>query len=449
MDLTGKENKMSDMVLSVEKVSKAFKKQDAQQLTVLENVNLTLQEGEIVALLGKSGSGKSTLLRIIAGLTAPSSGNVKYRGHPVKEPVPDISMVFQSFALMPWLTAQQNVELGLEAKSLPKRERQKQAVEAIDMVGLDGFEKAYPRELSGGMQQRVGFARALVRQPDLLLMDEPFSSLDILTAENLRDDLLELWEKNEQMKSILYVTHSIEEAVLTADRIIIFGSNPGFIRGELKVDLPTPRSSSDIEVEKIIDQVYHMLTTAETTELKERMNKRQALTIGYRLPEAEVAELTGLLNAMHELKDHGVAIDLPELSENVRLNVDDLFPILEVLSVLGLANVSEGDVTMTNLGRKLIEGDIDSRKQLFAKILQKKIPLAKHVVKVLQERQSHQAHESRFLNELEDHFTYEEARRVFDTFIKWARYAEIIDYDANAQMITLDPTNIAYTLQPN
>jgi NitT/TauT family transport system ATP-binding protein len=449
VDLTGKENKMSDTVLSVEKVSKAFKKQEAQQLTVLENVNLTLQEGEIVALLGKSGSGKSTLLRIIAGLTAPSSGNVKYRGHPVKEPVPDISMVFQSFALMPWLTAQQNVELGLEAKSLPKKERQKQAVEAIDMVGLDGFEKAYPRELSGGMQQRVGFARALVRQPDLLLMDEPFSSLDILTAENLRDDLLELWEKNEQMKSILYVTHSIEEAVLTADRIIIFGSNPGFIRGELKVDLPTPRSSSDIEVEKIIDEVYHMLTTAETTELKERMNKRQALTIGYRLPEAEVAELTGLLNAMHELKDHGVAIDLPELSENVRLNVDDLFPILEVLSVLGLANVSEGDVTMTNLGRKLIEGDIDSRKQLFAKILQKKIPLAKHVVKVLQERQSHQAHESRFLNELEDHFTYEEARRVFGTFIKWARYAEIIDYDANAQMITLDPTNIAYTLQPN
>jgi NitT/TauT family transport system ATP-binding protein len=428
-------------IIHVENLSKAFKKPDKQDLHVLENVNFRLKEGEIVALLGKSGSGKSTLMRIIAGLTAPTQGSVSYRGNEVKAPVADISMVFQSFALMPWLTVQQNVELGLEARKISKKERRHLASEAIDMIGLDGFENAFPKELSGGMRQRVGFARALVLKPDLLLMDEPFSALDVLTAENLRDDLLELWEKNENMKGILFVTHNIEEAVLLADRIIIFGSNPGFIRGELSIDLPQPRSGQDMTVTNYIDEVYRLMTTAETSELRERMNRRKALTIGYRLPDADVAELSGLLAEMEELQERG-AIDLPALADEVRLDIDDLFPIIEVLSVLKLAQVSDGDITMTNLGREFINLDIIERKTLFAKLLMMNIPLARHVVKILKERPHKRAHETRFLTELEDHFSDDEAQRIFDTFIEWGRYAELIEYDSTSGNVILDETHL-------
>lgn len=429
------------IVVDVKKVSKAFRKSDKQELLVLDSVDFTLHEGEIVALLGKSGSGKSTLLRIIAGLTAPSSGEVVYRGKQVSAPVPDISMVFQSFALMPWLTVLQNVELGLEARKIDPKVRRERALKAIDMIGLDGFENAYPKELSGGMRQRVGFARALVIEPDLLLMDEPFSALDILTAENLREDLLQLWEKNDSMKGILYVTHSIEEAVLTADRIIVFGSNPGFIRGELKIDIPHPRNSQDPAVTDLIDSVYKMMTTAETKELAERMNKRHALTIGYRLPEVDVAELNGLLGEMFDLQEKG-AIDLPELADHIHLDIDDLFPIIETLSVLGLAKVSDGDITMTAQGKRFMDAEIEERKVIFSQLMIKHIPLARHVVKVLKERPHNKAPESRFLNELEDHFSEDEAKRVFETFIDWARYAEIVEYDANSQTITLDETNL-------
>ncbi|MCF6768242.1 nitrate/sulfonate/bicarbonate ABC transporter ATP-binding protein [Thiotrichales bacterium 19S11-10] len=430
----------SEGIISVSNVNKAFKNPDKQDLVVLEKVNFTLNEGEIVALLGKSGSGKSTLLRIIAGLSAPTSGDVLYRKQPVKSPISDISMVFQSFALMPWLTVLENVELGLEARKIPRKERRKRAIDAIDMIGLDGFENAYPKELSGGMRQRVGFARALVLKPDVLLMDEPFSALDVLTAETLREDLLELWDKNNDMKGILFVTHNIEEAVLTADRVVIFGSNPGFIRGELKIDLPRPRNAKDLAVGNLIDEVYRMMTTAQTKELGERMNRRRALTIAYRLPDTEISELTGLLSEMYDMQEKG-AIDLPDLADYVRLDVDDLFPVLEILSVLQLAHIAEGDITMTELGKTFVNADITDRKVLFSRLLLQNIPLARHIIKVLKERPNKRAHQARFLTELEDYFSEKEAERVFNTFIDWARYAEIIEYDYNSKTLSLDETN--------
>src|SRR5580704_17312543 len=243
-------------------VSKTYRTPDHIGRLVLEHVDFTLHEGEIVAVLGKSGSGKSTFLRILAGLLPPSGGLVEYRGRPVTGPARGIAMVFQSFALFPWLTVLGNVELGLEAQGVPRAERRQRAVAAIDLIGLDGFESAYPKELSGGMRQRVGFARALVVNPDILLLDEPFSALDVLTAETLRGDIADLWvDRRVPTKGIIIVSHNIEEAVELADRIIVFGSDPAIIRADIPVALPHPRDHAAAGFRRIVDEVYTLLTT--------------------------------------------------------------------------------------------------------------------------------------------------------------------------------------------
>src|SRR4030081_2576336 len=248
-------------LLDTPAVCRSFPKGSGEELLVLEQVDLTIHSGEIVGLLGRSGSGKSTLLRIIAGLIAPSSGHAKCRGETIVGPPNGVSMVFQSFALFPWLTVLQNVELGLEALGIESSERRTRALAAIDLIGLDGFESAYPKELSGGMRQRVGFARALVVHPDLLLMDEPFSALDVLTAETLRTDLIDLWMDGKlPVKSILMVTHNIEEAVLMCDRILVFSSNPGRVANELQVTLPHPRNRLDVDFRQLVDDIYGIMT---------------------------------------------------------------------------------------------------------------------------------------------------------------------------------------------
>lgn len=439
---------MTQKIFAVKKVSKSFKVKGQKILKVLDNINFTLHDGEIVALLGKSGSGKSTLLRIIAGLLDATEGEVLYRDKKVSAPVPDISMVFQSFALMPWLTVLQNVELGLEARKIISKERRYRALKAIDMVGLDGFENAYPRELSGGMKQRVGFARALVLEPDVLLMDEPFSALDILTAENLREDLLELWNSNDSMKGILYVTHSIEEAVLTADRIIIFGSNPGFICGELKINTKHPRRSQDPAISDLINTVYRMMATAQTKELSERMNKKYAITISYRIPNVEISEINGFLDEINQLKSIEL-IDLSKLAYELYLDVDNLFPLIEILSILRFTEVLYGHIKMTAIGRKFIDSNIDDRKFIFGRLFLKHIPLASHVLKILKDRQSYSAPKSRFLTELDSYMPPEMVERVFNTFIDWARYAEIISYDSNRGMLSLDDNAFEYLKKCN
>lgn len=429
---------MSDQVLiKIDNVTKSFKRPGGQDLLVIDGINYTMHEGEIVALLGKSGSGKSTLMRIVAGLTPPSSGQVLYRDKPVKGPAPGISMVFQSFALMPWLTVLENVELGLEALGLSQKERRERALHAIDIIGMDGFESAYPKELSGGMRQRVGFARALVVKPDLLLMDEPFSALDVLTAEALKNDLLELWqEPDSPMKGILYVTHNIEEAVMTADRIIVFGSNPGHIRGELKVNVSHPRNSQDESIHALIDDVYMMMTTDKPTFTKVADGPK-TIDLGYRLPDTSIAELVGLLEELDELQQKG-PVDLPDLADEVRLDIDDLFPVLESLSLLSLANIAKGDISMTAKGKALIEADITDKKMLIADLLLQNLPLAKHIVDTLEDKDSQRINAERIRRELEEHFTDDEAERVLNTMIDWARYAELIHYDANTDTLSLE-----------
>jgi NitT/TauT family transport system ATP-binding protein len=428
---------MSTPLLRTEAVSKTYRTPDHLGRLVLDHIEFTLNDSEIVAILGKSGSGKSTFLRILAGLVPPSEGAVEYRGLPVSEPVRGIAMVFQSYALFPWLTVLGNVELGLEAQGIAGVERRRQAVNAIDLIGLDGFENAYPKELSGGMRQRVGFARALVVNPDILLLDEPFSSLDVLTAETLRGDLLDLWDGHRiPTKGIVIVSHNIEEAVEIADRILIFSNDPGRIRAQIPIGLPRPRSSEGAGFRQIVDQVYTLLTTQPGRDGR-RGAKPEPIGIGHRLPDASVQQLPGLVDTLTEAPYHGRA-DLPHLADQENLVMDELFPLIETLQLLGFAHVSGGDIELTPLGRSYAAADMLARKPIFAEALLKHVPLAAHIRRVLDERPGHRAPAARFLRELEDYLSEEEAERVLDTVIDWGRHAEIFAYDYDSEVLSLE-----------
>lgn len=434
---------MAETIISIDALSKAYKKAATQDLLVLDDINFKLQEGEIVALLGKSGSGKSTLLRIIAGLISPTQGTVSYRGKPVTQPVRGIAMVFQSFALMPWLTVLENVELGLEAQGVSREERRHRAIEAIDIIGLDGFESAFPKELSGGMRQRVGFARALVINPDVLLMDEPFSALDVLTAENLKSDLLELWqEKKTNTNGILLVTHNIEEAAMMADRIVILGSDPGHIRADLKVTLAQPRDTDSPEFRELVDNIYTLMISG-SNEKSRHANRERHIGLGYRLPDVDPSELSGLIETMTAFENR---IDLPELADELTMNVDDLFPILETLEILGFAEILQGDVHLSALGKQFSEADLQERKQLFAQRLLDTVPLARYIRRILDEKAGHRVSEERFLSKLEDYLSEKEAERVLRTMIDWGRYAEIFAYDFKTGFLSLENPGVGHEI---
>src|SRR5579864_8240426 len=339
-------------LLDVQGVCKSFRKPDGDQLVVLENVNLTLRPGEIVGLLGRSGSGKSTLLRQIAGLDQPSAGVVNYLGRPVTGPAHGIAMVFQSFALFPWLTVLENVQLGLEAQGVPAPEMRKRSLQAIDLIGLDGFESAYPRELSGGMRQRVGFARALVVHPSILLMDEPFSALDVLTAETLRNDFLDLWcEGQMPIKAVLLVTHNIEEAVQMCDRLLIFSTHPGRVVSEIPISLPRPRNALDPRFRALVERVYVEMTSRPRGEPRvgPKSERFPGTGIGTRLTHVSSNVLQGLMEAVSEPPYNGHA-DLPAIAEALSMDVDELFPVAEALQLLRLAEIEGGDIKLTREG---------------------------------------------------------------------------------------------------
>ena len=405
--------------------------------TVLDDVSLELRDGEIVALLGRSGCGKSTLLRVIAGLMPASGGDVSLDGQHVHGPADGVAMVFQSFALFPWLTVLENVELGLEAKGLASEERRKRALAAIDLIGLDGFESAYPKELSGGMRQRVGLARALVVEPKILLMDEPFSALDVLTADTLRTDLLDLWQEGRMpTRSILMVTHNIEEAVFMCDRILVLSSNPGRIVTEIKVELEHPRSRIDPEFRAMVDDIYTRMT-ARVGPAPAKEGAFPGTGIAMVLPRVSSNALAGLVETLNAPPFAGTA-DLPPLAQQLHMEVDDLFPIAEVLQLLRFAELSQGDLRLTNAGRRFAEAGTDERKALFAKQLIAHVPLAAHIRRVLDERPTHRAPTLRFKDELEDRMSEAQAEETLRAVISWARFGEVFAYDEHAQMFNLD-----------
>jgi NitT/TauT family transport system ATP-binding protein len=426
-----------DILIRTDAVSKSYVTADRNERLVLDGIDFTLRAGEIVAILGKSGAGKSTFLRIVAGLSKPSGGQLTYNGAPVTGPVRGAGMVFQSFALFPWLTVLGNVELGLEAQNLPKPERRKRALAAIDLIGLDGYESAYPKELSGGMRQRVGFARALVTNPDVLLLDEPFSALDVLTAETLRGDLVDLWlDQKIPTRSILLVSHNIEEAVEMADRIVVFTSDPGRIRAQIHIPLPRPRDWNSPGFRQAVDQVYTLLTTTIGGPGKRGMRGDQ-LEFGSRLPEAPTQQVAALIDTLTEDQFRGRA-DLPVLAEYQNLAADDLFPLIDAMQLLGFARVGGGDIELTATGKAFSDAEIDERKSMFREALLLNVPLANHIDKVLRERPNHRAPAARFLRELEDHLSEEEAERTLDRLINWGRYAELFAYDYDTEMFRLE-----------
>jgi len=404
---------------------------------ILDDVNLTLRENEIVGLLGRSGSGKSTLLRSIAGLIRPTEGQVLFPKNPDVEGATSVAMVFQSFALFPWLTVQQNVELGLEAQRVPAPERKRRALAAIDLIGLDGFENAFPKELSGGMRQRVGLARALVVNPAILLMDEPFSALDVLTAETLRTDLLDLWcEGRMPIKSILMVTHNIEEAVLMCDRILVFASNPGRIAAEIKVDLPQPRNRQAPAFRALVEDIYARMT-ARTTASPIGEGLFPGTGIGMVLPEVNTNSLAGMMEQIAGAPFNGKA-DLPELADELMMEVDELFPVAETLQLMRLAELGGGDIRLTPAARRYVAADVDARKQLFARHLLSYVPLAAHIRRVLDDRPNKEAPARRFRDELEDYMSEDYAEQTLRAITSWGRYAEVFAYNDAADIFSLD-----------
>jgi NitT/TauT family transport system ATP-binding protein len=422
-------------LVQVEAVSHSYGRSGASG-QVLDAVDLTLNENEIVGLLGRSGSGKSTLLRSIAGLIRPNEGNVRLLPDADGAP-PSVAMVFQTFALFPWLTVLQNVELGLEAQRVPPAERRTRALAAIDLIGLDGFENAYPKELSGGMRQRVGLARALVVNPSLLLMDEPFSALDVLTAETLRTDLLDLWAEGKMpIKSILIVTHNIEEAVLMCDRILVFSSNPGRVAAEIEVTLPQPRDRLDPPFRALVDDIYARMT-ARPAATQTLGGATHGITLATALPIVSTNAMAGLIEEVDAAPFDGTA-SMADLADSLQLEIDELFPIAEALQLMRFADLTGGDVKLTPASRHYAGADVDQRKALFAQALLAHVPLAQHIRRVLDERRSHEAPARRFRDELEDHMSEDYADETLRAVTHWGRYAEVFAYDEDRDLFSLD-----------
>jgi NitT/TauT family transport system ATP-binding protein len=432
----------SEPIVEARAIEKSYPQPDGTRIQVVGLTDFSIEPGKIVALLGASGCGKSTLLRILSGLSQPSSGALFWHGKPLDGQSPNVAIVFQSFALFPWLTVLENVEAPLEARGVAAVERRKRALRTLDTVGLDGFETAYPKELSGGMKQRVGFARALVVEPEVLFMDEPFSALDVLTAENLRGELLELWlNKKMPTSAIFIVTHNIEEAVMLADRIVVLGRNPARIRSDFNVRLVQPRNRKSARFVELVDYIYKVMTEPDTEHALPDPESTGEIIVppgGVKagsairaskyqiLPHARVGGIAGLVELLH---DRGGREDLFRLSEDLVMDVEDLLPILEACQLLGFAWLKEGDVQLSRQGVQFADADIQRRKVLFREAALEHVTILKQIDSILKKKSDHSINDEFFRDVLDEHFSEDEVQRQFDTAVNWGRYGEIFDYD--------------------
>ncbi|HPN38307.1 MAG TPA: nitrate/sulfonate/bicarbonate ABC transporter ATP-binding protein, partial [Melioribacteraceae bacterium] len=423
-------------LVTLNSITQAYGK-DENKFYAVENVNLEINPGEFVALLGPSGCGKSTLLRIITGLQQPSRGVVLYKNKELQGVNPFSTIVFQTFALFPWLTVLQNVELALQTKDVPNSIRVSRAIDAIDRVGLDGFETAYPRELSGGMRQKVGFARAIVNEPELLCLDEPFSALDVLSAESLRGELLELWTEGKiPTKAILMVTHNIEEAIYMASRVVVMDKNPGRIIADLPITLSYPRDRKSVEFQTIVDKVYSLLAGQTLPDHLELGSAPGEPGYTRKLPNVAIANLNGLLEFIYESdKDK---IDIYMLADELGLDSDSLLYVTEFAEILGFVKIDSGDISITPLGETYTEASITARKEIFASRV-KRVPLLKWLLNLLNASANKQLDRNVVQTALELEFPAAVAEEQIDIIMTWGRYAELIVYDDNEELIYLEP----------
>jgi NitT/TauT family transport system ATP-binding protein len=426
-------------IIEARRLEKFYPQPDGSQIQVIAATDLAIYPGQIIALLGASGCGKSTLLRMLTGLSPASAGSVYWHGQPVQGESPNVSIVFQSFALFPWLTVLENVEAPLEARGMAPIERHKRALRIIDAVGLDGFETAYPKELSGGMKQRVGVARALVVEPEVLFMDEPFSALDVLTAETLRGELLELWlDRKIPTRAIFIVTHNIEESVVLADRIIVLGRHPAHIHADFAVDMAQPRDRKSAKFVELVDSIYRVLTQPdhkdETSPPRTYGPGPAVRPKAIMLPHTRPGGMAGLLEI---LIDQGGRADLHRLAEILSLEVDALLPTVDTAVMLGFLKVEEGDAIITPEGQAFAQADIQARKAIFRKAALANVPLLRQMEQSLKAKSNRTLNEEFFRDLLDEQFSEEESRRQLETAIQWGRYAEIFDYDSESGKLTL------------
>ena len=431
-----------EAIIRAEKIEKYYAQPSENRIQVISATDLSIVPGEILALLGPSGSGKSTMLRMLTGLSTPTAGQVYWHEKPIAGAEINVSIVFQSFALFPWLTVLENVEAPLQARGVAPEERRERSMKMLDTVGLDGFEAAYPKELSGGMKQRVGFARALVVEPEVLFMDEPFSALDVLTAENLRSELLELWaNKTMPTKAVFIVTHNIEEAVLLADRIIVLGRNPGHIRTDFKVQLPQPRDRKSEAFTNLVDYIYKVLTRPDVapTEAPDHQHPetkvRDQRQMHYQmLPHARPGGMAGLLEL---LLDKGGRDDIYRLADDLAFEIDDLLPIVDAAQLLGFLKIEEGDAAITPSGTEFANSEILRQKELFRDAAVANVLLLRQIRRAIESKSDHTVPEDFFLDMLDEQFSEEECLRQMETAVAWGRYAELFDFDAGRRRFVL------------
>jgi NitT/TauT family transport system ATP-binding protein len=425
-------------IIEARGIEKSFQRPGGGQIQVIAPTSMSIEPGVIVALLGPSGSGKSTLLRMLSGLAAPTAGEILWHGKPLDESSPNAAIVFQSFALFPWLTVLENVEAPLKTRGLKPITRHLRAMRALHSVGLRGFESAYPKELSGGMKQRVGFARALAVEPEVLFMDEPFSALDVLTAENLRGELLELWlGKKIPTKSIFLVTHNIEEAVLLADRIIVLGRDPAKVRADFRVPLAQPRERTSTEFLLYVDYIYKLMTQPELTAEPPSATDREAKKRHRMLPQARPGSIAGLVEL---LNDRGGKEDLYRVAEELVMDVGDLLPIVEAATLLGFVKSEHGDIEITATGRTFAEADISTRKAIFRDAALAHAPLLQQMNNVLTSKSDHTMPLELFRDILEERFSDDDVQRQIDTALNWGRYGDIFTYDSESDRLLLHAT---------
>jgi NitT/TauT family transport system ATP-binding protein len=411
-------------LIAAHQIEKSFQNSEGRRFQVVAPTDLSIEPGMIVALLGPSGSGKSTLLRMLSGLSAPTTGQVLWHGEPMAESFANVAMVFQSFALFPWLTVAENVQAPLQARGIAPSQRRGKALRALSLVGLKGFENAYPKELSGGMKQRVGFARALAVEPEVLFMDEPFSALDVLTAENLRGELMDLWlSRKIPTRSIFVVTHNIEEAVMLADRILVLGKNPAKIRADFRVPIEHPRERTAAEFVLYVDYIYKLMTQPA---LKAGPPSATGIRPVQMLPHARQGGIAGLLELVNA---HDGKEDLYRLASNLRMEVDSLLPIVEAAALLGFAKSGRGVIEVTPHGDEFVKADRGTRKRLFREAVLAHVPLLQQMHSAAANQSGRPATLDSFRDTLRQQFPEPEVERQIETALNWGRYSDLFTYD--------------------